>query len=317
LKPIVVEASEVRKKANRPTQKCDTRDAHEICDGIRGGIYRGLVHVPPAKVSTLRDALSRRRHFVRDATRQINAAKRLVRSAGLGHLVPASLVAECGWRSLLEDVSTEVELVEFVNAHFTVWKCVRAQAAALDEQVAQFEQDELFKEPARRLQTIPGVGPIVSMTAVAVFSDINRFPTSKHAASYAGLVPSTFNSGDRQVGGHITKRGSSELRAMFVEAAHHASRANNPLHPYFTKLCVRRGYKMAVTAVAHRLCRISFAMLKTKTDFDVTKLNVERGPFEKTRTVDYRIKKGTGQPTARVSSGRKKPPMRNGPPLPA
>ena len=50
-------------------------------------------------------------------------------------------------------------------------------------------------------------------------AQVSRFPSAKHAASYGGLVPSTFESGERDAHGHITKRGSSELRAMLCEAA--------------------------------------------------------------------------------------------------
>jgi transposase len=134
------------------------------------------------------------------------------------------------------------------------------------------------------------VGPIVATTVLAVFSDVHRFPTAKHAASYAGLVASTFDSGERVQHGHITRRGSSELRSMLCEAAHHARRPSHPLQPYFSSICARRGYKMAVVAVAHRLCRILYAMMRHGQDFDVTKLNVEEGHFERTSIRHYRLK---------------------------
>ena len=108
---------------------------------------------------------------------------------------------------------------------------------------------------------------------------MDRFADAKHAASYAGLVPATYHSGDREATAAPTKRGSAELRAIKKEAAHQASRPIHPLHPYFAKLCAKRGYKMATIAVAHRLARIAFAMLRDGTDFDLRKLNVEEGPF--------------------------------------
>jgi transposase len=83
LAPIVVDAHEVRVKAHRPTQKSERRDARELCEGLRQGIYRVIVHVPSAQVASLRDTLSRRRHFVRVQAAEINAAKRLLRAAGL------------------------------------------------------------------------------------------------------------------------------------------------------------------------------------------------------------------------------------------
>ena len=53
------------------------------------------------------------------------------------------------------------------------------------------------------------VGPVVALTAIAVFADVHRFASAKHVASYAGLVPSTYQPGACDRRGHITKRGSA------------------------------------------------------------------------------------------------------------
>ena len=55
-------------------------------------------------------------------------------------------------------------------------------------------------------------------------------------------------------------------------------------------MCARRGYKMAVVPVAHRLCRILYAMLRDWTPFEITKLGIEVGPFEKKIVCPYRLK---------------------------
>ena len=288
LEPVVIDAHEVRLKAYRPTQKSDRRDAEEICEGLRRGIYRSIVHIPPPQITALRDTLSRRRHFVRLKTAEMNAVKRLLRSAGLGRQA-RSLRTLAGWEKLLAALAQHIDLLEHVKRLQAVWRCADEQVVALDAQLAV--QEVPFAEDVRRLQTVPGVGPIVALTTLAVLSDISRFPSTKHAASYAGLVPSTHQSGDRDAHGRITKRGSAELRAMLCEAAHHASRSAHPLNPYFMSLCVRRGYKMAVVAVAHRLCRILFTMLRRRTDFDIKKLGIEVGPFEKTQVKLYRLRK--------------------------
>ncbi len=169
-----------------------------------------------------------------------------------------------------------------------MWQCAQEQVAVLEETLAA--QQEAVAAPVESLQSAPGVGEIVALTTVAVFSDVRRFPSAKHAASYVGLVPATDQSADRDAYGRITKRGSAALRAMLCEAAHHAARPTHPLHPYFAKLCARRGYKMAVVAVAHRLCRILFAMLRDGTTFDVGKLGIEEGPFRRTTVRRYRLK---------------------------
>jgi transposase len=293
LRPIVIDAREVRAKAHRPNQKCDGRDALEICGGIRSGQYRSVVHVPPLAISALRDTLSRRRHFIRHQTSEVNAVKRLVRSAGLRPAARTSLRTERGWSRLLALLDGEEELAAHVELHQEAWRCAKAQAAA--EEALLEVQARPFQDQVRRLETVPGVGRIVALTVLAVLSDVRRFPTSKHAASYAGLVPSTYQSGDRDHHGRITRRGSAELRAMLCEAAHHARRPEHPLNPYFRALTARRGYKMAVVAVAHRLCRILYSMLRHGADFDVEKLGVEIGPFETSTSRLYRRRR---RPTA-------------------
>src|SRR4029450_2099492 len=96
-----------------------------------------------------------------------------------------------------------------------------------------------------------------------------------------------------------------------------ASRPTHPLHPYFAPLCARRGYKVAVVAVAHRLCRIMVAMLRHEAEFDVTKLAVERGPFARQRVCLYRRKPAARQaevparaPRRAAPSSRPRPLMR-------
>jgi transposase len=118
---------------------------------------------------------------------------------------------------------------------------------------------------------------------------VHRFPSAKHAASDAGLVPSTEQSGDRDTHGHMTKRGSGAVRTMLCEAAHHAQRPPHPLHPHCARLCARCGSTMAVVAVAHRLGRILFALRRDGAEFDLAKLAVEEGPFRRTRVPRYRL----------------------------
>lgn len=288
MSPLVIDAHEVRLKAQRPTQKCDRRDAFEICDGVRRGIYRTIVHVPPLAISALRDTLSRRRHFVRKQADEIIAAKRLVRAAGLSRRASASLRTPRGWSCLLRSLQEHPELRALVELHFCAWQHLAGLVTRLD--LILEGQLRPHHDTIARLDRVPGVGRVIAATTLAVFSDPTRFPSSKQAASYAGLVPQTYQSSDRDARGHITKRGSAELRAMLCEAAHHARRPSHPLQPYFVKLCAKRGYKLAVVAVAHRLCRILFRMLRDGSEFDVQRLGVEVGPFERKLTRLYRLK---------------------------
>ncbi len=109
LVPSVIDAHEVRLKAYRPRQQCDRRDAHELGESLRRDIYRTRVHVPPLPIARLRETLSRRRHFVRLQTAEVNAVKRLLRGTGRGTL-SRSLGTEVGWAKLLGAVAGEPEL---------------------------------------------------------------------------------------------------------------------------------------------------------------------------------------------------------------
>ena len=85
--------------------KSDTRDALELCEGLRRGFYRSLVHVPSPAISDMRTTFSRRRHFIRIQTAEVNAVKRLLRgvgrnSGGAWQLTHRRALAELAhWRS--------------------------------------------------------------------------------------------------------------------------------------------------------------------------------------------------------------------------
>lgn len=287
MSPVVIDAREVRTKARRINQKSDKRDAFEICDGLRRGIYTSIVYVPPDELQRLRVILSRRRHFVSLCTSQVNAAKFLLRAEGLTQHA-RKLNTYQAWEKLLNnpDVAT---LRCYLMMHAEVWKVAKQQVEALEKELK--EAFEPFSQEVDRLTTAPGVGLITAATFIAAIGDPKRFPTSSHVVSYIGLAPATYNSGERERYGHITKRGSAELRAMLCEAAHHAGNPKHPLNPYFVRVLSKGGYKKAVVAVAQRLARILYQMHKKGEVFDEAKLNVVRIDETRTKKIYYRIKK--------------------------
>jgi len=291
MQPVVIDAREVRQKARRIGQKCDRRDAFEICDGLRRGIYTSIVYVPGPEIQRLRQILSERRYFVRVCTSQVNRAKSALRSVGLGQEAK-TLTTLDAWHKLLRRPAV-AWVRETLARHRDVWRVAREKVLALEGELR--EALKPFEETVRRLQTTPGVGMITAATYLAVIATPQRFADSGRVVSYIGLVPSTYDTGCVQRHGHITKRGSCELRAMLCEAAHHAARPQHPLNPYWVRVCAKQGYKRAVVAVAQRLGRILYAMWRKEEDFDATKLNVIEKQHTRTRTYYWQIKK-PGQP---------------------
>jgi transposase len=287
LSPRVIDAAEVRARITRPLQKSDRRDAFELCDGLRRGIYRSEVWVPPPTVRRVRQLLSRRRHFVNLKTAQVNAVKRLLRESGQAPLSRRLQVAS-GWEKLLHALADQEVLQGLVRCHQAVWLVAAEQVKHLEVQLTAATAP--WQPELDRLMTVPGAGQVVATTFLAVVFDARRFATAKQVASYVGLVPSTFQSGERERHGHITGRGSSELRSMLCEAAQHAQRISSPLNPYYAKIKARHGYRMAIVAVAHRLCRLLYAMLRDGTAFDLAQAGVEEGQFQKVSVRHYRLR---------------------------
>jgi len=287
--PFVIDAREVRIKAKRIRQKSDLRDAFELCDGLRRGIYTTIVWVPGHEIRHLRRVISRRRHFVNLSTSQVNAVKYILRSTGLAF---PSLTTWHAWEKLINSLRP-VDYQGHVAMHGEIWRMVQENINSLDRDLKKAVQP--FSKVVERLQTVPGVGILTAATYVAVLGDPNRFPDSDHAASYIGIVSSSYDTGDKVRHGAITKRGSAELRAMLCEAAHHASNPRHPLNPYFRRVAAKGGYKKAVVSVAHRLARILFRMWQTGQDFRVEKLNVVADEHLRSKIVYFRIKRPAEQ----------------------
>jgi transposase len=243
--------------------------------------------MPPPPVRRLRRVLSRRSHFVRVGTQQINAGKFLLRAEGILSEEGISLTTQAAWSKLLARPETEA-LRGHLKLHAKTWDLAVQHTGLLEKelQVAL----EPFKETLEWLRSVPGIGLITAASFIAVVGDPSRFPDSNHLVSYLGLAPSMFDSGETERHGHITKAGPSYMRALLCEIAQQASRPRHPLHPYFVRVAAKSGYKKAAIAIAQRLARILYRMWLNQQRFDVSKLNVEPDGKAKMKIYHWKIK---------------------------
>lgn len=111
---------------------------------------------------------------------------------------------------------------------------------------------------------IPGIGPRVAETIIAELgTDMARFPSAAHAASWARLSPGQNESAGKRKSSRIGK-GNRYLRCALVQAAHAAVKVKDSfLAAFYTRLAARRGRKKALIAVAHKLLVIVYSLLKT------------------------------------------------------
>ncbi len=117
------------------------------------------------------------------------------------------------------------------------------------------------------LMTIPGINVYSAAVIISEIDDISRFKSKEKFASYAGLVPRQDQSGDRDIRGHISKRGPSMLRFVLVIASHIAIKKSKKLRAKYLSIVRRVGRNRAIVAIARILAEHIFIMLKNNIEF--------------------------------------------------
>ena len=118
------------------------------------------------------------------------------------------------------------------------------------------------------LDTIPGIGRHVAEALVAeIGTDMGRFPSAHHLASWAGMCPGNHESAGKRQSGK-TRKGSPWLRVLLVQAAHAGARKKDTdLGAQYRRLAARRGTTRAAVAVGHTILIIAYHLLRDGTDY--------------------------------------------------
>jgi transposase len=127
----------------------------------------------------------------------------------------------------------------------------------------------------QRLMTVPGVGPVTSLTFKAGVDDADRFRSSRTVAAHFGLTPRRYQSGETDNPGRISKAGDRDVRMALYTAAHALmtrSDAWSTLKAWGVRLAKVRGHRRAVVAVARKLAVILHRMWVDGTDFRAARL---------------------------------------------
>jgi len=113
------------------------------------------------------------------------------------------------------------------------------------------------------LRTIPGIGKITASTLLLEIGDINRFPNKERFASYLGLTPSEYSSGEKVRRGSLTGMGHTYLRSLLIECSWQSIRYDPALFKKFYFLSEKKGKLVAIVAVARKLAARIHFVLKT------------------------------------------------------
>jgi transposase len=215
--------------------------------------------------------------LMRHKTREMLVSQRTQLLNGLrGHLAEVGVIAAQGPRHARE----LAELIEACDETIPFEVCealapLVAQLRNLDEAIGQLERTiaKLAQkdETARRLMSIPGFGPITASAMAATIQDASSFAGPREFAAFLGLTPKQNSSGGKQKLGRISKMGNRNLRKLLVVGAHavlfHRESHTDPLRMWARKLIEKKPFKLVAVALANKMARIAFAILRSKTTY--------------------------------------------------
>jgi transposase len=247
--------------------KNDKIDAQKIAVLLRGGMLP-QAYVYPAEMRATRDLLRRRLHLTRkraeflahiqQTTSQYNLpemGKKIAYKAnrdGVAERFPEPAVQK----------SIEVDLA-LIDHYDTLLRDVEL---TIVQTAKQHDAQTLY-----RLQSVPGIGKILSLVLLYEIHDISRFPRVQDFVSYCRLVKCAKESAGKRYGTSGTKIGNAYLKWAFSEAAVLFLR-NNPVgQKYLARLEKKHGKGKALTVLAHKLARAVYYMLRRDTVFDMDK----------------------------------------------
>jgi len=122
-------------------------------------------------------------------------------------------------------------------------------------------------EEARLIRTVPGFGRFFSVLVATEIGDVGRFERAEKLHSYAGVIPSTYTSGERSYHGKIIKQGNKWLRWSAVEAVWPAIRSDFDLKLFYQRHVRRKSANSAKMATAKRLLTIIYRVLKERREY--------------------------------------------------
>lgn len=242
--------------------KTDRRDA-QVLSEVSCRIDLPSVHIPSHQARQRKTMCGMREALVGARTKLVNTVRGWLRAEGRrprgGDI--ATLAARV--RTLYADTP----LPTYIERQLRTIESLTREIVEADRELAATAKADPI---ARRLMTVPGVGPSTSVRFVAALDEISRFRGAHAVESYLGLVPGEDSSAERRRRTSITKAGPAALRWCLVQAAWAARRARrkDPMHRWADEVEKRRGTRVAVLALARKLAGMLYAIWRDGTVYE-------------------------------------------------
>ena len=223
-------------------------------------------YIYPRAQRPVRDLLRKRSQLVRQRTTNLLSIQNLL-TRNTGSSLSARRVKGLDVQQV-DELLPNPDLALAVKANLSV-------LCSADEQVQILEQTVTQRVKLRSqfsfLKTVPGIGEILALTIMLETGDIRRFASVGNFASYCRCVGSQKISNGKTKGKGNTKNGNKYLAWAFVEAAHFAIRFNSKIKSFDQRKKAKTKGVVAIKAVAHKLCRACYYIMRDRVPFNITK----------------------------------------------
>jgi transposase len=248
-------------KAYLKRSKNDANDAAAICEAVS----RPSMRFVPTKSQQQQSGLMLHR------SRQLLVRQRtMVSNAIRGHMAELGIISakgRNGTAELLEIVADADDDRIPAAARFSLevlarqYANVTAEIRIIEKRIHAWHRS---CQDSRRLEEIPGVGPIVATALVAEVGDWKAFSSGRNLAAWIGLVPKQHSTGGKERLGRISKQGNRYLRWLLVAGAMAViryARQHGTKRPWLAHIMERRPIKVAAVALANKIARMAWAMM--------------------------------------------------------
>jgi transposase len=250
-------------------QKNDAADAEAIVEAASRPTMR-FVAVKTEEQQARAMLFRTRDLLVRQRTQLINALR--------GHLSEHGVVAAQGPANVkvleeaVEDQGTSLPLlvVELARVFLDQIEGLRKRISGLEKVTAH---EVACGETTRRLQTMPGVGPITALAIETFAPPMDVFKCGRNFAAWLGLVPRQHSTGGKQVLGKVSKMGQRDIRRLLIIGAmavvRSALRKGSPEGSWVQRMLARKPRMLVAIALANKMARSIWAMLAKAEDYRV------------------------------------------------
>ena len=250
------------------SNKNDAADAEAICEAVARPAMR-FVPVKSVEQQAVLAVHRARQGFVKARTAQANQIRGLLAEFGL--VIPRGL-----WHirqrvpALLERAADALPLAlrHLIERLLTHLRELDRQVAELEVQIQAWHRSS---ELSRRLEQIPGIGPLTASALVASIADARSFDSGRQLAAWLGLVPRQSSSGGKPLLLGMSKRGDVYLRTLLIHGARSAilaaQRKVGATNTWLAQLLQRRHPNVAAVALANKNARTVWALLAHDREF--------------------------------------------------